>query len=558
MQDLDLNGLWQFRFCENTGLDTAETTEYPDWMCVPGTFDTQPDWYCQRGTGLYRREFVLEKAVAGAMLRVDGMGLRAKFALDGREIGRSSLAYTPLEFETGPLEAGRHVLTAAVDNTFAAKEGELFLPYYDFYAFGGFYGGVSLRMRTGKFGLDRVFVRTLDFRTGRIRLDFAFSGEGPSDFTAKITFDDGTPSEVAVRGGKVELDVPDFRLWSPETPNLHSLTAEVGGEVRRETFGIREIATSGNRILLNGQDLYLRGFNRHETSGISGGASTADLQLTDLQNLKRLHGNFIRGSHYSQRESFLDLCDRMGVLVWDETLGWGNTPEQMRSPVFAARQQEALKRTIRAGFNHPSIIIWGFMNELKSDTPEGDTFIEMLCRTAHAADDSRLVTFACSLPLTDRANRSTDIIAYNTYPGWISEDYEGDPISGMKENQRKILHELRKRFGTDKPVIVSEMGTCGVYGQRDAANAQWTEDFQAEYLQSVTEAVFAEPDIRGLTIWQMCDAKSFLRQGANIRCKPFAQNLAGSFDIYRRPKLAASFIAEAFARHEAEENKSNK
>lgn len=556
MWELDLNGLWQFRFCENIGLDAAETRDYPDWMCVPGVFDAQPDWYCRRGTGLYRREFVLEEAVAGARLCVDGMGLRARFVLDGREIGSSSLAYAPLEFATGPLAAGPHVLTAAVDNTFGAGEGELFLPYYDFYAFGGFYGGVSLKTRTGAFGLDRVFVRTLDFRTGRVRLDFAFAGDGPADFSAKIAFDGGAPREVTVRGGQIELDVPDFHVWSPETPHLHTLTAEVGGEMRRETFGIREIATSGNRLLLNGQDLYLRGFNRHESSGMSGGASAESLMLTDLQNLKRLHGNFIRGCHYSQRETFLDLCDRMGVLVWDETLGWGNTAEQMKSPVFAARQREALERTIRAGFNHPSIIIWGFMNELASDTEEGEAFVEMLCRTARAADDSRLVTFACCRPLTDRANRCTDLIAYNTYPGWISDDYAGSPTSGMAENQRKILRALREKFGADKPVIVSEMGTCAIYGQHDAANAQWTEEFQEEYLKSVMETVFAEPDIRGLTIWQMCDAKSFLRQGANIRCKPLALNLAGVFDVYRRPKLAAQTVAEAFARHEAEVQRS--
>ena len=126
----------------------------------------------------------------------------------------------------------------------------------------------------------------------------------------------------------------------------------------------------------------------------------------------------------------------------------------------------------------------------------------------------------------------------------------------MAENQRKILRALREKFGADKPVIVSEMGTCAIYGQHDAANAQWTEEFQEEYLKSVMETVFAEPDIRGLTIWQMCDAKSFLRQGANIRCKPLALNLAGVFDVYRRPKLAAQTVAEAFARHEAEVQRS--
>jgi len=554
MKTLDLNGFWNFNFIENAAVDT-ENTEYPCWMCVPGTFDSQPDWNCRRGTGFYKREFTLEAPCAGAFLQVDGMGLRGSFAVDGRDIGRSELAYSPLEFALGPLSAGKHVLTAKIDNTLAEVPDQLFQPYYDFYAFGGFYGGVSLKLMSGAFAIDRVQVRTLDYRTGRVRLDLLFHGDAPEDVEAAIGFDGGAERTFQIRNRRLELEVPNFRLWSPEEPNLHELTVRIGGELHRETFGIREIRADGKRLVLNGRDLYLLGFNRHDTSGMSGGASPDALMLEDLQNLKRMHGNFIRGSHYTQRERFLDLCDRMGVMVWDEPLGWNNTPEQMSNPDFIAKNQEQIRRMIRTSFNHPSVIIYGFLNECSSDTPEGEALVKLLCETVRAEDSGRLVTFACNRRFTDRAHKYTDIISFNTYPGWITDRFDAGPTDDMKPNQDKIIATMREKFGNDKPMIVSEMGTCGIYGQRDAAAAQWTEEFQAEYLQAVMDTVFAEPELRGLTIWQMCDAKSYLRKGQNLRTKPLAQNLAGVFDIYRRPKLAAAVVAEGFAAQAERESK---
>lgn len=557
MKWLDLNGIWDFAFQEKKTLANAVLPEvFPEVMCVPGAFDAMPEWYCRRGTAWYRRDFEMPEDCSQTQLCLEGMGLRGRFFVDGQEIGTSELAYSPLEIPAGPLTAGRHTLTCAIDNTFeGGHQPGLFLPYYDFYAFGGFYGGVKLKMMQGAFALDRVLVRTLDHQTGRVRLSLEFLGDAPENVSAFIGFDHAPGQEYMLNGRDVELTVPDFRLWSPDDPALHTVTVQVpgGGEIT-ETFGIREIKCCGTKLFLNGKELYLRGFNRHESSGMTGGSSADSLMLTDLQNLKKLHCNFVRGSHYTQNPRFLEMCDRMGLLVWDETLGWGNTPEQLADPGFRAMQVEQMDLMIHNAFNHPSVIIWGFLNEFASDSPEGEAICKLLCDTARAWDSGRLVTFACCRPLTDTANKYTDFVAYNTYPGWIPQNEEEaqlEPTETMQNNQKTILRSLRSRY-PDKPIIVSEMGTCGLYGQHDAANAQWTEEFQAEYLESVIRTVFSEPDICGLAIWQFCDAKSFLRKGANIRCKPLAQNLAGVFDTYRRPKLSAGVVRRMFEKGEKE------
>ena len=551
MERTSLNGLWQFRFAEGAAYTAAVKGNYSDLMCVPGTYDSMPAWNSRRGAGCYRREFTLERDAEEAIVAVDGMGLRGRFLVDDREIGRSELAYSPVEFSAGKLAKGTHTLTAVIDNLLREVPDQLFQPYYDFYAFGGFYGDVTLKLRYGKFGLDAVRVRTLDYRTGRVRMTPVFTGKAPKKFTARVAFDGGAEKEFAVNGSSFECEVPGFKLWSPEAPNLHRATVRVGDEEVSAVFGIREIATKGKRLLLNGRDLYLLGVNRHETTGMTGGASPEILMLADLQNLKRLGGNFVRGSHYPQRERFLDLCDQLGVLVWDETLGWNNTPEQMTNPKFVEENVQQLRLTIRASFNHPSVIIYGFLNECSSDTEEGENLVKLLCETARAEDSGRLVSFACNRRFTDRAHKYTDVIAFNTYPGWIAENFAHEPTEDMPANQKKIIDYMRGKFGSDKPMIVSEMGTCGIYGQHDEANAQWTEEFQAEYLQAVMDTVFAEPELRGLTIWQMNDARSFLRKGQNIRTKPLAQNLAGLFDIYRRPKLVFQTVRDGFAAQRA-------
>lgn len=549
MRSISLNGSWQFRFEKGKLLEEADAADFKaaDIMCVPGAFDMTPDYYCQRGTALYRREFTLERAVKNAFIVVDGMGLRCRFRIDGREAGFSALPWSRLEFATGPLRAGVHTITAAVDNNFDPEKMKLFLPYYDFYAFGGFWHGVSLKLQTDESELDRVLVRTLDYRTGKIELEFLFKGPAPAAFSTVIAFDRGEAESFAVSGGKLALTTPDFRLWSPENPHLHTVTAAVNGRRVTERFGIRCIEAGRKQLLLNGRAVYLKGFNRHESHLEFGAATPETMMIEDLQHLRKLHCNFVRGCHYPQSQRFLDLCDEFGMLVWEESLGWNNTAAQMSDPEYIRLQLEQTRLMVRNSFNHPSVIIFAFQNENQSQTEEGRALNDQLIRAVQAENSGRLVTFACSHALNDISNVETDLIAYNTYPYWIDHDAADDRIyEKIAADRDKILAYLRGRYGGDKPVIVSEMGCCGIYGQHDPAGAQWSEEFQAEYLENVIRAVFECDEICGLTLWQFADAKSYLRSGSSLRCKPMAQNLAGVFDGYRRAKLSAATVERLF------------
>ena len=522
--DVSLDGSWSFRFEEGKMLEAASGVDFPaaDTIPVPACYDMMPKWYMKRGTGLYRRTFTLAAPMKDAVLVVDGMGVRAKFEIDGKSLGVHPYPYARLEVPVGHLSAGEHTIFAAVDNTLAWPQVKMARPYYDFYLYGGFYHGVKLVERKPK-----VFVRTLDYRTGKI--------------------------EVQVEGGeKKTMTVPDFKCWSPEEPNL--TTIEVAG--RRVRFGIRQIEARNRKIYLNGKEIFLKGFNRHESDWLNGAATGEAMMLQDIQRLKALGGNFIRGAHYQQCERFLDLCDENGVMVWEESLGWGNgqdytnrnfKPNELTDEEFCEMQVHQTREMVRASFNHPSVIIYGFLNECASQKPECKVLVDRLIETIRAEDTGRLVTFACNITGKDICNTNTDIIAFNTYPGTIpmQPGTEAEFRKKVSGTFNDIVRKFRERY-PDKPIMVSESGCGGEFGRRGEYASPNTEEFQNEYLTDIFETLWANPDVVGFSIWQMNDGRTRERFGGVAVSAFFGGSVAGVFDRLRRPKLSAETVRKYF------------
>ena len=268
METVDLNGLWDFRFERGKSLEEVALPAFEanDKMTVPGCWNAYSHYFNQHGTGCYRRTFELAEAAADAFLVVDGAGLRSRFWVDGREIGFSKLPWSRFEFRTGPLAAGRHELVAAVDSVVDNKKVKLFWDFYDFYPYGGFHHGVRLDVQVKPVELRRVVVRTRDYKTGRVELEAQFVGkDAPRDFTASVAFDGGAPRDVAFTNRRATLNVPDFKLWSHDAPNLTRVAVAWNGTTARTRFGIRQVGTAKGRVTLNGRPVYPKGVNRHES-----------------------------------------------------------------------------------------------------------------------------------------------------------------------------------------------------------------------------------------------------------------------------------------------------
>lgn len=549
---VELNGLWDFRFHEGKQLESADFRSLgtDTKMTVPGCWNALSRWYDKRGTGFYRRAFELGRDARGAVLVVDGCGLRARFWLDGREIGTSVSPWTRFELRAGPLRAGRHVLEAAVDSVVDNERVKLFRDFYDFYPYGGFYQGVRLETQTEPVEIRRVVVRTRDYRAGRVELEVVYASEGPEDFDGAVSFDGGAPVAAAFRGRRATLAVPGFRLWSPESPRLHTVAVTGPASSPAFRFGIRQVGTAGGRITLNGRPVYLKGVNRHESHVEFGAATPVQLMYEDIQNVKAMGGNFIRGSHYPQCEAFLDLCDELGVLVWEESLGWGNGPEQLEDPAFRALQEEETRRAVRNSINHPCVIISGFLNEPRSDRPACRSLVDRLVEVVRAEDAGRLVTFACNRTETDISHAKTDVIAYNTYPCWYNGELETGSPEEMRANIRRcherIVRYFRDRYKDDRPILVSESGVKADYGVHDPrGRAQYTEDFQAEYTRIMLEEIFANTNLAGVAIWQYSDCRTYTRT-KGLRNRAYGVNTGGLFDLYRRPKMAVEAVRRCF------------
>ena len=622
---LSLNGAWEFRFEEGKAIEQVAAADFvaTETMTVPGCYDALPAYRYRRGTGLYRRAFTLERPVTNAWLVIDGMGLRGSFAIDGRSLGVHPYPYARLELATGPLAAGEHTLFAALDNRLDWKTMKLARTFYDFYLFGGFYRSVAL-----EFDDRRLLVRTRDYRTGEIevrvvRRDGGIDGDAGFDGEHTLVFDGTNAVKAVFTDGKAVVKVPDFKLWSPDSPNLHTVAlqtsdrrvrggseergarseegrgereirdekAESGGEIRKQIadssegrvvglrdprdrnlpnlqtsqtsqtsqtcrFGIRTIEARERRLFLNGKPVFLKGVNRHEQSRGHGVVMTGEERLRDLKLLKKLGANFIRGAHYQQDPKFLDLCDEMGFLVWEESLGWGNgqdytkegSVEELKDGEFIAQQLAETRGMVRTSFNHPSVIIYAFLNECGSHRAECKTLVDALVSEIRSADSGRLVTFACNIWDRDICNENTDLVAFNAYPGTIPAR------PGTKEELRKnvfdsfgrIVKAFRRRY-PDKPIMVSESGCGGFYGVRDETAPFGTEDFQNEYLTDIMDAIWTNDDIVGYSIWQFADSTTHQRNCGSKSGRIFGFSTAGIYDFERRPKLSVDTVKRYFA-----------
>ena len=552
LERISLDGPWDFSFARDAKLSSATSDfEASDRMVVPGCFDLMPKWYAQRGLAHYRRTFTLDKPARDAWLVVKGMGLQAKFFIDSREVAVSKLPYSTLEIPLGPLAAGEHTLVAALDNRLVGSKDLVFKGFYDFFLSGGFYHGVELKLQHAEAELDRVVVRTRDYKTGTVELALEAKGSLPASLDAAVSFDGGAAKTVRFADGRARLEVPSFKLWSPESPNLHRVTVAAGalGSVSAR-FGIREFVAHDKALWLNGKKVWLKGVNRHDSDPEDGYATSPSTTLRDVQLIKSIGCNYIRGSHYTQCDDFLSLCDEAGLMVWEESLGWGNYGE-LDDPGFMAAQAEQTRLMAKASINHPSVVINGFLNEFGSNLANGLAIANLLVDTIRAEDTGHLVTYASSHPTDDICASNLDFIAFNTYPGWHQDSSRASTPESLdktiKDHFNACVKYLRKTYGDDKPIIVGETGCYSIYGCHDPMAAQWTEEYQSEYLDHWLKIVKASPEIAGFTVWQFCDARTYFRGGSDIRLKPLAFNLAGLYDRHRNAKMAAETVKRHYA-----------
>jgi beta-glucuronidase len=551
-----LDGVWDFTFLgplKNPRAFDIAGAEYDTRVSVPCCFDTLPAYAGKRGTALFRTHVHSTPGTRG-MLRFGAIGQWARIFVDGLPVGQCALPYSGFSVEVAPSDRAVREIVILVDNQWSDDRSPLHLPFYDFYAYGGIFRSVAWHELPEVY-LDRAQVTTLDPVSGRVRVRVRLAGLSNTATIPEV--------EVRVDGGDVKTlrDVPcengsfsfegsikNPQPWSPETPELHTIAVSYNGDTIVERFGLRTVEVKGRDILLNGKPVRLLGYNRHEAHPQFGPALPQAQLVHDLQILKDLGCNFVRGSHYPQDQRFLDLCDELGFLVWEESLAWGNRKAQFEHAEFHHLQVEQTVLMVKNSFNHPSVIMWGFMNEGESNAAHSRQLYADLTSVIRQKDPSRPLTYATMFPKDDLHFDLADILSFNTYPGWYAADRdEVRPLDEIPAKLAETLASFDERGFGDKPVIISEIGAGAIYGWRDPLHAHWSEQYQRDYLDVVCEVVLKEPRFNGLALWQFCDGRTY--SSAYALGRPRAFNNKGTLDEYRRPKMAYEAVKKRFTEY---------
>jgi len=355
---------------------------------------------------LYRRHFRVPNVCRDRRIFVDfeGVMTAATVTLNGERIGEYRGGYTPFSFElTRHLKWGEdNVLAVEVDST-ERPDIPPFGQNIDYLTFGGIYREVSLRA-VPDVHFENIFAKPVNVLSDNRSVDvrcFLSKPTAPAPGALRLTvelFDGDRPMaseamdiKVSAEGGSHLVSfhpLGQLELWDLKNPKLYQITARLydGAKMVDEysvPFGFREARFTPDGFQLNGKTIKLRGLNRHQTFPYVGGAMPARVQRRDALILKKeLKCNIVRTSHYPQSTHFLDCCDEIGLLVFEEIPGWQHVGDQAWQDLAVRNVGEMIRRD----WNHPSIILWGVRVNESQDNHDFYTRTNAL---AHELDDSR-------------------------------------------------------------------------------------------------------------------------------------------------------------------------
>ena len=250
----------------------TDTLSYAQQMAVPGIYDSLPNTAGQRGLVAITTTVTVTPNTRGR-LRFGGLGLWARVIVDGTVLDDCHLPYCPWSVAVPPAEHSQRTIVILIDNRFGPERALLFDPYFDWYAHGGIYRSVSWH-ELPSVAIDRATITTVDPTTGTTTVEIRCDGLTDGTIDCALSWDHGPANRytgVVVENGRAVIDstVPHAVPWTPDNPHLHELhisllDGDACSDDIIERTGLRTLATSDGRILLNGEPLQLRGVNRHE------------------------------------------------------------------------------------------------------------------------------------------------------------------------------------------------------------------------------------------------------------------------------------------------------
>lgn len=601
-----INDNWHFLNKDVAGGERRVVSD-GDWekVSLPHTwnaldaFDDEPGY--RRGPGWYRRELRLSPDLKGKriFLYFEGANQTAEVFCNEKRLGKHIGGFSAFVFDvTDVVEFDKPVLVAVrVDNTLEKDIPPLDA---DFTMYGGIYRDVWLIAadevhfkianqkgcvpivppgNSGTSGTGgtllsecshastgvKIETPVVSAESGSVKISGTVTNAGDNAKIVAITSSilDSENRTIAVTDSKLTVaprSEADFlhapvrinkpRLWSPDDPYLYRVQTVIreNGKTLDENsnpLGFRWFKFDAEQgFFLNGKPMKLRGTNRHQDYAGLGNAVPDALHVRDLEIIKDNGFNFLRLAHYPQDPSVLETADRLGLLIWEEipivnliTI----------SETFNENSKTMLTDMIRQHRNHPSIIIWGYMNEVFLRSPKTDADLtetaklakelEKICKIE---DPGRATAIAFDSGARENYYKSglaevTDVVGWNLYFGWYNDTF---PDFG------KFIDEQHRRL-PNRPFIISEYGANAdqrlhsLTAKRFDSTIEWQRMFHEAYLPQINARRF----LAGSAIWSQFDFGSEFR-GETI---PHI-NQKGMFTYHRKPKDISYFYKASFSK----------
>ncbi|WPJ95986.1 glycoside hydrolase family 2 TIM barrel-domain containing protein [Coraliomargarita algicola] len=416
-ETIDFNGGWKFarfgampdgsQLAEPAGLEkpSADVSAWRildlphDWG-IEGPFRAELENRTGKlpwaGIGWYRKTFEVEALGKRVFVEFDGAMSNSQVWLNGEYVGEWPYGYASFQFELTPfLQQGENVLAVRLDNKERSSR---------WYPGGGIYRNVRLvktaATRVAHWG---TFVTTPEVPTTSASVHIQTTLDGAVEGTEVRHEILETGSNGS--GTDCTLTVKSPKLWDLQSPNLYTLETTVlqNGEVvdREQTvFGIRTIEFTTDRgFLLNGKTVVMNGVCQHHDLGPLGTAINTRALERQIEILKEMGCNAIRTSHNPPAPEFLELCDRMGILVQVEAFdAWkaSKTPNDY-SLHFTEWHERDLRAMVRRDRNHPSVVMWSTGNEVREQgNAAGIKISQQLTDIIKSEDITRPVTAGCN------------------------------------------------------------------------------------------------------------------------------------------------------------------
>lgn len=515
---LRLDSGWQFRQGAMGGIDEVWTPEGVGlWQatdlphCVNSHDACDPDKPYFRGQGWYRTRLAVSNPFAGGrtLLHFQGAGQTTTVWVGTMLIGTHKGGYD--EFVIDITEAVQQLppadkkegvpLVVLCDNSPDLERVPSDLS--DFCLYGGLYRHVNL-VHLPAVALDAVHILPTVTAGG--------SAQGSAQVSVKARLYNPTnqtfPCSVSVqvsdaRGGHVHhstqnipawsgfTNVTEFHLaapelWSPEFPHLYrcrvTLSSPAGQTHLDERFGIRQIEfVEHGPFMLNGKRVLLRGTQRHADHAGVAAAMSDDQVREEMQLIREMGANFIRLGHYQQDRLVLDLCDELGLMVWEEA-PWCRAG--VGSEAFQHNAKGMLSAMIDQHYNHPSIILWGLGNEddWPDEYPSVDEkairgFMTDMRDLARRLDGSRLTSFR----RCDFARDIPEVYSPSIWAGWYRGNYREYERSLLAERER-VKRFMHIEWGADSQTGRHSEDPDAVLGK--VATGRGTDERGLDYLKT--------------------------------------------------------------------------